>query len=104
MKFTLKSLINRPDLPIWFTGLNYLAFLGFIFWPFTAFSSIFLFDNPSSVTEATYVLFILSLIYPFILLSIMLLSFWLFKYQKSNSNYFTFRCIGFLLLHLFQIL
>jgi hypothetical protein len=86
MKFNLNSLVKRPDLPVWFTTLNYLAFLGFIFWPFTIGISFMIFDAPDSTTIYNYILFALCFIYPLILLGNMLLSFWLFKYQKITAT------------------
>jgi len=77
----LDSLIKRPDLPTWFTILNYIALLPVVLWPFTFFLSFFLFDAPNPPTE-NYIYFFVFIGYPIILFLSMLLSFWLYKRQK----------------------
>lgn len=81
MKITFDSLFLRKDLPSWFRSLNYISAFPAVLWPLLVLGGIFLYDNPTDIHK-TNVEFLLIVFYPIILFGNVLLSFWIFKFQK----------------------
>ncbi len=74
---------NAPDIPAWYRRLNMLALLPVLLWPMVLYSSVFMFDSPSSDNSQTYLMFFAIIGYPAYILFFVVSGFRNFKKQQN---------------------
>ena len=84
----LGKMFYRPDLPIIFRLLNWAVLLSTLAWPILLFAGVFMFDSPTNQRKAT-IFFLLTLVYPFILLALTSAAFKTFNRNKPLGIAFT---------------
>lgn len=84
----LGKMFYRPDLPLAYRIVNWIALLFTLAWPILLFMTVFLFDSPANERKAMLLL-ILVLFYPFILIAFTSTAFKVFNRNRSLGYAFT---------------